>query len=804
MLSGISRFLAGVSLALKQPLAGYCDVETTHGDALVTKQGDYCSVIRIGGMKRMATRADVARLSGSLRIDLSGTLENKGHAIVGWYLSDPDLAAREIERVNMNACRHVGRELGLDLADILDERMRLWGETMRWEASCLILWTRRAVLTKEEAKQMKEEKAAAARQCPAIGDAQRFFLRSELMAAHHGGFINRVTAALRGLDVTATELPAREALVVAREAMYRETAGSDWKPILLGDKVMPRLPEEGEKKPSKEGLLWPSLRSQIFHIDALTQGGQRVEIGENEYASVDMTIGPEDPRPFVELASWLGQDRLPWRCAFILEGGGRAGMAFKEIGASFLSIFPANRDLQRAFAALRTAREQDNHIAVKLRASFATWAPLGETRKLRRRASALSQRIEGWGNCKTVRIAGDPLDGVMSTVPGLALASTANPSLALLGDALPMLPWNHTVSPWERGSVLFRLPNGAIWPYDPSGGSKRPLVIDIFVAPPGSGKSVMANTINIGLCLSPAVLGGAQPKLPLIGKVDIGSSAEGFVRLMQEALGPERRHEAIYTTMQFAPGYEFNVFDLQVGCEAPLPLERAFLQNFLALITLPPETTTPFEGMAQMINLVIDEAYRLCTDVPGASPKRYRPGVEPLVDAAIERHRIALHPEDPIWRDIVTELCKLKEYRLAEIAQRHAVPVLQDLITAARSEQVIDMFANLKIQLTAEQASQLWERYIYDAIRKYPTLNSPTKLDFGPARIIVLDLQEVRADRLGRGEPPDRDDVSAGAPHPRPELLPEARLSALCAGAGARLSRPPLPGHLRDGQAARL
>ncbi len=136
----------------------------------------------------------------------------------------------------------------------------------------------------------------------------------------------------------------------------------------------------------------------------------------------------------------------------------------------------------------------------------------------------------------------------MSSVPGLALASTANPSLAPIGEALPLLPWSHTISPWERGSVLFRLPNGAIWPYDPCGGSMRPLVIDIFVAPPGSGKSVLANTINIGLCLSSAVLGSAKAKLPLIGKLDIGSSAEGFVRLIQEALGPERRHEAIYTT----------------------------------------------------------------------------------------------------------------------------------------------------------------------------------------------------------------------------------------------------------------
>ena len=154
MLSAVSSLLASLSLALKQPLAGYCDVETTHGDALVTKQGDYCTFIRIGGMRRMATRDDITRLSNALRLDLSGALESKGHAIVGWYLSDPDMAAREIERINMDSCRRVGREVGLDLSDILDERLRLWSETMRWETSCFILWTRRAVLTKEELKQI--------------------------------------------------------------------------------------------------------------------------------------------------------------------------------------------------------------------------------------------------------------------------------------------------------------------------------------------------------------------------------------------------------------------------------------------------------------------------------------------------------------------------------------------------------------------------------------------------------------------------------------------------------------------------
>jgi intracellular multiplication protein IcmB len=742
MFNTISRALASLSLALKQPLPAFCEIETTHGDAIITRTGDYVSWIRVDGMQRMAHRRDIARIAEAMRVELSGALEAKGHAIVGWYISDPDAALVEIERLNLTACRAVAREVGLNLSDILDERARLWPALMRWEAAYYLVWTRPSVLTKEERSQLKDEIRALARECPGIGDTQKFYLRSEIMAARHAAFTSRVLSSLRAYEISAAVIDPHEAIQVMREVLYREMAGSDWKPILPGDRVMPRLPEDDVKAPNKATLLWPAIRDQVFCADAIAHGGQRVEIGDNDYACVDLMIGPEDPRPFVELASWLGRDRIPWRVSFVVEGGGKTAMSLKEIGASFLSMFPTNADLRRAFANLRHAREQENHISVKLRASFATWAPTGETRKLRRRMSTLAQRIEGWGNCKTTTVVGDPVEGVMSSAPGLALASTANPSLALLADALTMLPWNRTASPWDSGSVLFRRPDGGIWPYDPAGGRKRPQVLDIFSAPPGSGKSVLANTINIGLCLSTAALGSQGAKLPLIGKADIGPSAEGFVRLLQEALGPDRRNEAIFVAMQFASGFEFNVFDLQVGCEYPLPLERAFLQNFLELVTLPPDQTTPFEGMGQMIALVVEEVYRLCTE-RGGSAKLYRRGVERAVDQAIDRYEIRLDEDQPHWRDVVDALCDLCEYRLAERAQRHAVPILADLISAVRTDQVKDLFDRLKIQATHEQAAELFERYIYDFIRRFPTLNHPTRLDFGPARVIVLDLQAV-------------------------------------------------------------
>ena len=46
-----------------------------------------------------------------------------------------------IEVGNLTARRNVAREIGFDLHDILDERVRLWPTLMCWEAAFYIAWT---------------------------------------------------------------------------------------------------------------------------------------------------------------------------------------------------------------------------------------------------------------------------------------------------------------------------------------------------------------------------------------------------------------------------------------------------------------------------------------------------------------------------------------------------------------------------------------------------------------------------------------------------------------------------------------
>src|SRR5260370_33383452 len=54
MFSFLTRSFSSLSVALKQPLTAFCELETAHDDALITKTGHYLSWIRVDGMQRMS------------------------------------------------------------------------------------------------------------------------------------------------------------------------------------------------------------------------------------------------------------------------------------------------------------------------------------------------------------------------------------------------------------------------------------------------------------------------------------------------------------------------------------------------------------------------------------------------------------------------------------------------------------------------------------------------------------------------------------------------------------------------------
>jgi intracellular multiplication protein IcmB len=368
---------------------------------------------------------------------------------------------------------------------------------------------------------------------------------------------------------------------------------------------------------------------------------------------------------------------------------------------------------------------------------MATWAPEGKRGVLEDRISVLMQGLESWGYCQASNVVGDPLECVMSSAMGIACASTAPTAIAPMYEVMKLLPWQRPSSPFNEGSLLLRTPDGKIWPYQ-TGTNLTTTWFDLIFAQPGAGKSVLLNTLNMATILAPG-----NSTLPYVAVIDIGPSSAGLISLIKEALPSERRHEAAHYRLQMTPEYAINPFDTQLGMRKPLIDERSYLVELLTLLCTPPGAERPYDGIQQLAGLVVDEMYRWRHDSEAnAEPRPYLPRLDKEIDEALKKFNIHL-PEDPYWWDIVDKFYDLDQYHYANLAQRHAVPVLGDAITAARRPQIRALLEQAQIGSSSENIISAFERMITSAIREFPILSSVTKFEITDARVCALDLMDV-------------------------------------------------------------
>ena len=137
-------------------------------------------------------------------------------------------------------------------------------------------------------------------------------------------------------------------------------------------------------------------------------------------------------------------------------------------------------------------------VLVKLRVVATTWAPENDPQLLRRRSSELVKALQGWSTTDVSEICGDPFAGFAASMLATTMNSPAVATVAPLSQVVPMLPITRPASPWLQGALLFRTPDGKLWPYQPAS-SQQTTWIDLVYARPGSGKSVLSSAQNLAL-----------------------------------------------------------------------------------------------------------------------------------------------------------------------------------------------------------------------------------------------------------------------------------------------------------------
>lgn len=742
----------------REALIDFVRTETLEGETtLVLKDGTLMSMLALDGALDMMGKDDLEQIVTRLRIALSPYMINPGHAIEVTFSRDPAAARLTLEKI-VNKTRRSAIRLGLDVADVLNERLARLPNTLVGENCLICIYTRPEVLTRDEARMDARTVADQLFGTPPMQTSQMPGKVLDGVYARHVSLSEALVRDLANCSQAVRLLDVEDALREIRASLYPSTAP-------YKDGWTPRLPHRINETPGveavrsrtrmmpdtaaeMEGLDFSNLGVPTFDAQLCTEDceildNRTVQIGDSIFSAFDMTVAPEIIMPFDDLVRSItaAPEKISWRASFLIESGGVQAFALKEQYVKIMAFTAPMRN-RRIRDTLQMLREVDGQsdTVVRLRVSFAAWVTDGDRTLLRRTASILRRSVERWGSCITDGISGDPMATVLSSVSGIAPESTAPVAGAPLTDALAMLPLSRLASPWQEGSVLMRTEDGKLWPYQP-GSSQQTTWVDIFCGTPGSGKSVTMNSLNFASALAANVGSVGKPELPRIAIIDIGYSSAGLISLLQEALPADRRHEVVHKRLKMTPAYAINPFDTQLGMRAPLASERQFLINFLAVL-FSDGGRYPSAAMIGLVAATIDESYRMLSDEK--APRRYLRNDEPDVQKALESFGFHV-TNHTTWWDVVDVLKQRGFVHEAEIAQRHAVPDLATLVSACQVEQIAALYSSAIDDHSKQPVIKSFQRTISEIQRDYPVLASHTRFDVGSARIVALDLDEVTA-----------------------------------------------------------
>ena len=739
-------------------------------DPIVTADGGLMTLFELRGCRSAGREEQLAFLADRLAARLAEPFRGPGHALHIVFDRDPE-AGPGIAAATLRGPRAAAARLGLDLADLLDDREGDLARRVVREHCYVALWSRDGLLPREEARdagrRVRRARAAAERVAGRGGPGQDPDARLAGIAARHEAVARDLADAADGAGLSLRRLGARETLGVARTFLAGHVSAADTPAGGIAAREEGLVEEDPERSGGGAGpeagpgampgqaprgafrirvadtpaamVRRPALAPALISREPSVEGGL-ARIGERWFAGLHVMLGPSAPRPFDELLAGLARSGVPFRQSILIEGNA-GGAYWKGAAAAILAVAGhGNRVIRDRIEGLRAAAAEGEALA-RVSMVYLTWA--GDAEEARRRRDILRQRIGAWGGQSVSDLLGDPLETWAASLPGFAAVATAPRAIAPLRDAFALAPLQRPADA-EEGAGGQALVGDAGKPLS------QPVLADgqhsfhIVFGEPGKGKSVLLNARALATALA-----GGQAELPLMGILDIGPSAAGLVSLLRAALPPERRDEAIHLRLTGDRRHAINPFDTPVGCRRPPAHQEAFLRNLAAATIRPAGEDALPGGLDTLVPEIVAEAYRMRDDgPPDSQPNLYAPGQLAEVDDVLAE-QVFLMGTDPTWWWVVDRMVALGRYDLAASAQRYAVPVLADLAAAANTDRIRDSHGRVRLS-SGETPGEAVTRILGAALRDYPALAGRTALNLGAARVAVLDLSEVADPGDGR------------------------------------------------------
>lgn len=731
------------------------------------QNGGLLTVLQIDGLKTITSEQTyVTSIINRLTSVLDSNFKKPGHYLQMCFQYDPSRSKEMIDA--MLADRYKACEkLRLNLHYLIDdEKNALYRSGMAAEErNYMLLWTTPALLSAVEAAaedkaRIEEFKSA---DLPLGGSANPFVAQKGLINKHKA-FVKNLIRELANLKVDFQVLNLRQAAREMRAGIDRNGVSDNWNVRLPGDYYIPtkthtQLDSDGWR------VTPTSVAEQIFKqdIDAVTK--KIVRCGNTFFAPVYMNEPPQEVGFFHKLFARLTSYRnMGWRVMFSIGGDGVGATQVKRSLSAVLAFASErNRIFNDTVDSMGEYVSKGGLTAVAFRMSACTWGRTLEEAETN--VSQLVQSLESWGSPSISDVTGNPIAGLASASIGFTPTGIGTESAPPLQQAVAMLPLSRPAQIWPKGSQIFSTPDGKLMPYQPMS-SLQSSWCSLYTAIPGYGKSVSMNDNNLGF-----VLNSQNEELPYIAIIDMDRSAEGFVRLIRDALPEEEKDKAQYVRLTNNLRHCINPNDTLEGCRFPLESKRNYILSFiLTAMTDPLTGELPADNLTQFLGDLMDRTFQTLSDCyatyPFAKPRPYVANKFPNVTNALAEIGFAPVSEEEInqrmqrlgqnddfssaqratsWWEVSDRLYQHpsgKYTKEAKIAQQQAVPVLSDYILVAREDLHIKTTYGNQL-INGEPIIDVFARAMQSLITAYPIVSSYTRFNMENVHILACDLMEV-------------------------------------------------------------
>ncbi len=728
---------------LKKDLEDYCFLESVSGMGVedfssnfIASDGSYVTIINLNGLK-MVVDDEIDLFIETLYKKIKPFFKEEGHSLQMCFTKDPERTVDKIKEL-MNPYKNEARKMQMNADFLFDNKADFLAKYTCFEENLLVLWSRPSLI-KDNMKIESEEIKNELDKYPIFEKGQNFVSEYTSLRDKHISFVKTITTTFNTLGFSVSLLGIYEQANKIKRNISIETTHEEWKPRLpVSGK--PVLRENDDDLTIKEEdisyLLYPNLKQQLIPLEEKMENGM-LKVGDKYVESLFIDVPQEEIATFNELFVSIEKD-IPFQISFKIEGGGLSNVGLKKFLASMTAFHAGNRLIKDSIAYYED-KKIEGHSITRNNITINTWAYTKED--LNKRKNFLMKSLQAWGSTTPRVNYDDKYEAFFSSIPAFTPVMSGKKYLEIMTNVLYSMPLSRQAHIWQSGCVLDRTEDGKIMPYQVAS-SMQTSWNEFTFAKPGFGKSVRANFVNWSYCITPKANLLASGKLPLLGIIDIGISSQGLIKLLKTLLPESLHDQVIYHKLTNSIEDSINIFDTQLGCRKPNEKEREFIVNFISLLLTPAGGETP-EGIDSMINNIVLNIYNYYSDEE--SPKDYEPYECPEVDKALEKLKI--DPNNRSWWWVVDQLFLKNEFKLAKMAQRRAVPLLEDTTKIANSvENIKNMYSKPLNSKTKENYLQYFNRTIAEIINMFPLLNNPTRLDLSEARVVSLDLNDVAKD----------------------------------------------------------